>query len=97
MTLKELAQKYLSEIGDNLSFEKAETIANKINGLVYSKTNEKISQTDKEIIFKYIHEGIVERKMSVTIFVNDSQNSKSRNAATHLLDLIKQIKSGDSK
>lgn len=97
MTLKELAQKYLNEIGDNLSFEKAEDIANQINGLVYSKTNVKMSQTDKEIIFKYIHQGIIERKMSVTAFISDSQNSKSRNATTHLLDLIKQIKLGNSK
>lgn len=97
MTLKELAQKYMNEIGDNLSFEKAESLAGQINGLVYSKSNQPISQTDKEIIFNYIHEEIIERKISVSAFFNDSQNSKSRNAATHLLNLIQQIKSGDGK
>lgn len=50
MTLEKVAQKYISEIGENLTFEKAEEIAGKINNLVYSKNKTSISQTDKELL-----------------------------------------------
>lgn len=89
MTLKQLSEKYLNEIGEKLTFEKAEEIGLKINALVYSESNKEISETDKDIIYDYIQKGIREKNISVEAFFQDSQNASNRNAAAHLLQIIK--------
>lgn len=92
MTLEKVAQKYISEIGENLTFEKAEEIAGKINNLVYSKNETSISQTDKELIYEYILIAIEKGSIIVEEDLRESQNAKNRNAASYLLQTLQPKK-----
>ncbi|HHX16883.1 MAG TPA: hypothetical protein GX725_03145 [Mollicutes bacterium] len=92
MTLEKVAQKYISEIGENLTFEKAEEIAGKINNLVYSKNKTSISQTDKELIYEYILIAIEKGSIIVEEDLRESQNAKNRNAASYLLQTLQPKK-----
>lgn len=92
MTLEKVAQKYISEIGENLTFEKAEEIAGKINNLVYSKNKTSISQTDKELIYEYILIAIEKGSIIVEEDLREYQNAKNRNAASYLLQTLQPKK-----